>query len=127
MTPEINNGTFARWKFDPVLVEATEMSERHLRELGVKWTLGDNIYPGFSSPYMFHSFRRIGNEKGNGAIALAELCGACDRHGIKIDLFTEGERLRTYYETFGFVAFYSKPKGGAKGQTYYRMTRSLRG
>jgi hypothetical protein len=75
-----------------------EMSDRHWRDMRVAWRM-DMRKP---EDLVFHSFTNRG-AKGNGAIALRELCEFADRHGIRFALWCISPKLFPYYESFGFV------------------------
>ena len=71
---------------------------RHLEKYQVSWTpcvKKDGI--GITT------FYRFGDEKGNGALALQEVCDLADDYGAPLYLFTDYRKLVSYYERFGFV------------------------
>jgi hypothetical protein len=75
-----------------------DMSDRHWREMRVSWQMGLRKPEG----WVFQSFTNRG-AKGNGAIALRELCEFADRHRIRFSLWCVHPKLFPYYESFGFV------------------------
>lgn len=81
--------------------------QRKHRDMRVRWSIGKDRW-GYQG-WVFYSFDREGghrnpNGKGNGAIALREVCQLADSMGIsELHLWTDGEKRIAYYESFGFT------------------------
>ena len=65
----------------------------HRIRLGVSWSLSGQAIMGL----------RNRGAKGNGAIALREICALADSLGVVLTLATSVAKLKPYYERFGFV------------------------
>lgn len=89
-----------------------ELNESHAK-LGVKWTLD---WCPVTESWEFFNFARytsLGGVKGNGAIALREVCELADRFDITITLWCVVPKLFPYYERFGFE------RTGSTGEVQY--------
>lgn len=97
--PSVNvSPTMAIHKYLKIL---RSLEERHETNLGVSWRVSPD--PSNEGAVYFYSFRRYpGAKKGNGKIAMAQIIKAADRLGITITLWTIVDKLRPYYESFGF-------------------------
>jgi hypothetical protein len=69
------------------------LADDHRARLSVSWHLTDDR--------MLMSLRNSG-AKGNGAIAMREVCALADRLNVKLRLMTSVDKLLPYYEGFGF-------------------------
>lgn len=79
------------------------LARDHAERLGVWWA----IAPDGSISLNFHSFGRRGGfenqqGKGNGRVALQEVCALADRYHIVLTLDTCADKLIAYYQAFGF-------------------------
>ena len=73
----------------------TTLAADHKARLGVSWHW--SAVTGIGGLY-----RAKTAPKGNGAIAMREICALADRLGATLTLGTSIERLKPYYESFGF-------------------------
>jgi hypothetical protein len=92
-----------------------EMRKRHRQELKVEWMIrwvDDHWY--------FSSLRNRSGIKGNGAVALREICALADKVGEPIVLWTGPERLYSYYEQFGFKQIGRKRCDAAYEAMFFR-------
>jgi hypothetical protein len=83
-----------------LLKHIESMSDRHWRDLRVSWRMSLRCFG--ETGWTFHSFSNRG-AKGNGAIALRELCEFADRNRIRFTLWCISPKIFPYYESFGFV------------------------
>lgn len=75
-----------------------ELQGRHRLELGVSW----HVTPR-ARHWLFFAFVNFRGAKGQGRVALQEVCTLADRWAIKLTLATTIPKLCPYYESFGFV------------------------
>lgn len=68
----------------------------HWETLRVCWS-----YQERDGGLYFHSFSNCG-VKGNGAIALKQVCATADAQGVVVTLWTQTPKLVHYYEALGF-------------------------
>ncbi len=72
------------------------LRQDHAIRLGVVWTLtARNDIMGLR--------RSANSEKGNGAIAMREVCALADRLNVTLTLGTSVEKLKPWYQGFGFT------------------------
>jgi hypothetical protein len=93
--------------------QLNRLAREHRERLGVIYNIGD-----MCGPFSIVALRRIG-KKGNGAIALRELCKLADELKAELSLATSRAVLVPYFESFGFHVSI-RYNGGAGAQ--YGMT-----
>ena|SRR5579864_337409 len=82
---------------------------RHQVGLGVTWCLGVHSDTKFS----IGGFCRFGEVKGNGAVALEQICLLADRYGITLVLTADnGQLVEKVYAPHGFVSHSKAPVNG---------------
>lgn len=82
------------------LISFHALAEFHRRSLGVTWAISSQ-----KDAFMFWNFQRYGSTKGNGRVALAEVCELADRLDVTLKLWTVCLKLIPYYEGFGFEQY----------------------
>jgi hypothetical protein len=92
------------------------LAREHGARLGVYYNIGD-----MCGPFSIVALRRVG-KKGNGAIALRELCALADELKAELSLATSRAALVPYFETFGFKANikYNGGAGANHGLTIFK-------
>lgn len=76
----------------------------HRYELGVQWWIYVRAAFGCEDSLYFCGFSRLeGSPKGNGRIALKEVCDLADKFDVPLTLEAIAKELFPYYESFGFV------------------------
>lgn len=88
----------------------------HGTRLGVSWVLTGNALMGLR--------RRTDAPKGNGAIAMREICALADALGVVLTLGTSVEKLKPYYERVGFVQTSVTRMGSYCAMFFRRQPRS---
>jgi hypothetical protein len=92
-----------------------ELADEHRTQLGVTYSITANA----RGPWSIMGLRNRG-AKGNGAIALQDLCTLADEYGVTLALGTSIEKLKPYYEGFGFRPVRDfKLHGGTYHATFY--------
>ena len=73
----------------------TNLAADHRSRLGVFWRLVDGR--------VIMGLQRLKTApKGNGAVAMREICALADHHGLTLTLATSVMKLKPWYESFGF-------------------------
>jgi hypothetical protein len=91
-----------------------QLAADHRARLDVAWHLA----PG----NLIMSLRNKG-AKGNGAVAMRELCALADRLNVKLSLMTSVDKLIPYYQGFGFRVT-SERRVGANYRVAYMARRA---
>jgi hypothetical protein len=71
------------------------LAAEHRSRLGISWSLPDGRT-------LMSLHRHKNSSRGNGAVAMREVCALADRLGVTLTLGTSVEKLKPWYVSFGF-------------------------
>ena len=92
------------------------LADDHRARLGVTWSFnGGNHIMGL--------LRQPHSPKGNGAVAMAEICTLADRLGVPLALGTSVAKLKPWYESFNFKPTHELKNGNYVATFYRRKPR----
>lgn len=85
-----------------IIKQFNALEAEHNETLRVSWSATfDSRFEGLTF-MCFNRWNRSPDTKGNGAIALRQVCDLADELGLVLSLWTHVEKLHAYYRSFGF-------------------------